>query len=588
VSAAARVAAIQIIARKTPVVADPRPSNLPQMFGANVFSLDQMRARLPESAFKALRSCMEHGQELDPALADQVANAMKEWAVERGASHFTHWFQPMTGSTAEKHDSFATTEGGKLIMEFSGKALIKGEPDASSFPSGGLRATFEARGYTAWDPTSPAFIRETANGATVCIPTAFCSWTGEALDEKTPLLRSAEALNREAVRMLRLLGDARVSFVYPTLGCEQEYFLIDRDFYLLRPDLVATGRTLFGAKPPRGRSSRTITSARSRRACSRSCRSPSSSCGSSVCRSRRVTTRSRRVSTSSRRSSSARPSPSTTTCSAWRSSSRSPNATASNACCTRSHTRASMAPASTTTGRWRRTRREPARARQVARAEHAVRGHARRDHARDRSARGSAASHDRARGQRPSPRRQRSSARDHVDLPRQATDRRGRDVDRRHEDRERKRETMRLGVNVLPPLPRDATDRNRTSPFAFTGNKFEFRAVGSSQAPSKPNTVLNTIVADSLAYMVTEIEKLKAQKGLEAAVNEVVVDLFKKHQRILFDGNGYASEWHAEAARRGLPNVRNAVDAIGNLSSKKNLDLFERFAVLSPRKSNRA
>ncbi|MEQ1634532.1 MAG: glutamine synthetase III, partial [Planctomycetota bacterium] len=211
-----------------------------------------MRARLPEAAFKALQLCMTQGQELGPGLADQVANAMKEWAIERGATHFTHWFQPMTGSTAEKHDSFASLEDGRLIMEFSGKALIKGEPDASSFPSGGLRATFEARGYTAWDPTSPAFLRETTNGSTLCIPTAFCSWTGEALDEKTPLLRSLEAINREALRMLRLLGDQKATHVYPTLGCEQEYFLIDRDFYLLRPDLVATGRTLFGAKPPKG------------------------------------------------------------------------------------------------------------------------------------------------------------------------------------------------------------------------------------------------------------------------------------------------------------------------------------------------
>ncbi|MCB9871482.1 MAG: glutamine synthetase III, partial [Planctomycetes bacterium] len=211
-----------------------------------------MRARLPENAYKALRSCIELGQDLDPALADQVANAMKEWAVERGATHFTHWFQPMTGSTAEKHDSFASLRDGRLLLEFSGNALIKGEPDASSFPSGGLRATFEARGYTAWDPTSPAFLRETTNGSTLCIPTAFCSWTGEALDEKTPLLRSAEALSREAVRVLRLLGDERVQFAYPTLGCEQEYFLVDRDLYVLRPDLVATGRTLFGARPPKG------------------------------------------------------------------------------------------------------------------------------------------------------------------------------------------------------------------------------------------------------------------------------------------------------------------------------------------------
>jgi glutamine synthetase len=584
VSAAARAAAIQIIARKSPVVADPRPSNLPQMFGANVFGLDQMRARLPESAFKALRSCMEHGQELDPALADQVANAMKEWAVERGASHFTHWFQPMTGSTAEKHDSFANIEGGKLIMEFSGKALIKGEPDASSFPSGGLRATFEARGYTAWDPTSPAFIRETANGATVCIPTAFCSWTGEALDEKTPLLRSAEALNREAVRMLRLLGDARVSFVYPTLGCEQEYFLIDRDFYLLRPDLVATGRTLFGAKPPKGQeledhyfgsiAPRVLAFMQESELELWKLGVP-------------VKTRHNEVAPSQYELAPI--------------FERTTIAVDHNMLCMEvlkqvaqrhgfqcllhekpyagingsgKHNNWSMA---TDTGE---NLLEPGKSPEqnmrfvvmLAAIMRAIDLHA--DLLRVTIAH---AGNDHRLGANEAP-----PAIMSIYLGKQLTDV-VETLIAGTKTGERKRETMRLGVNVLPPLPRDATDRNRTSPFAFTGNKFEFRAVGSSQAPSKPNTVLNTIVADSLAYMVTEIEKLKAQKGLEAAVNEVVVDLFKKHQRILFDGNGYASEWHAEAARRGLPNVRNAVDAIGNLSSKKNLDLFERFAVLSPK-----
>ncbi|HIE71351.1 MAG TPA: glutamine synthetase type III, partial [Planctomycetes bacterium] len=251
-SSAARVAAIRSIANKSPHAIEARSTNVPELFGANVFGLEQMRTCLPESAYQALKLCMEQGQHLSPDLADLVANEMKQWAIKRGATHFTHWFQPMTGSTAEKHDSFVDFENDKVVMEFSGKALIKGEPDASSFPSGGLRATFEARGYTAWDPTSPAFIRETQNGATLCIPTAFCSWTGEALDEKTPLLRSSEALNASALKLLRLLGDERVTHVYPTLGCEQEYFLIDRELYVLRPDLVTTGRTLFGAKPPKG------------------------------------------------------------------------------------------------------------------------------------------------------------------------------------------------------------------------------------------------------------------------------------------------------------------------------------------------
>ncbi|MDA0372426.1 MAG: glutamine synthetase III, partial [Planctomycetota bacterium] len=236
--------------------AAPKPpelrDDLHELYGKNVFDLAQMREHLPERAYRALESCIERGTELEPELADLVANAMKEWALERGATHFTHWFQPMTGLTAEKHDSFLAIEDGRMLLEFSGKQLVKGEPDASSFPSGGLRATFEARGYTAWDPTSPAFIRETAMGATLCIPTAFCSWTGDALDKKTPLLRSCEALNKAALRMLKVLGDEKTEYVYPTVGAEQEYFLIDREFYLQRPDLIATGRTLFGAQPPKG------------------------------------------------------------------------------------------------------------------------------------------------------------------------------------------------------------------------------------------------------------------------------------------------------------------------------------------------
>jgi glutamine synthetase len=245
-------------------VKNSEPTRLPEIFGCNVFSDAVQRQRLPRTVYKALRSTIEAGADLDPGIADAVANAMKDWAVEHGATHFTHWFQPMTGLTAEKHDSFINqTPDGRAILEFSGKELIKGEPDASSFPSGGIRATFEARGYTAWDPTSPAFLRVTDAGATLCIPTAFCSWTGEALDKKTPLLRSCEALSRSAVRLLHLLGRKDVKSVHSTVGSEQEYFLIDRRLYFLRPDLVACDRTR-----PRARSSRTTTSAPSASACS--------------------------------------------------------------------------------------------------------------------------------------------------------------------------------------------------------------------------------------------------------------------------------------------------------------------------------
>jgi glutamine synthetase len=587
VSATARTAAIQLIARKAPVAVESRPESLPSLFGANVFGVEQMRARLSESAYRALRSCMEHGQALDAALADQVANAMKEWAVERGATHFTHWFQPMTGSTAEKHDSFANLEGGKLVLEFSGKALIKGEPDASSFPSGGLRATFEARGYTAWDPTSPAFLRETTNGSTLCIPTAFCSWTGEALDEKTPLLRSTEALNHEAVRLLRLLGDDKVQFVYPTLGCEQEYFLIDRDLYLLRPDLLATGRTLFGAKPPKGQeledhyfgsiAPRVLAFMQETELELWKLGVP-------------VKTRHNEVAPTQYELAPI--------------FERTTIAIDHNMLCMEvlkhvaqkhgfqcllhekpyagingsgKHNNWSMAtdtgdnlldPGKSPAENMRFVVMLAAVMRAVDLLADLLRvtiAHAGNDH---------------RLGANEAP-----PAILSIYLGEQLTDVVDALIAGTGKGGERKKETMRLGVSVLPTLPRDATDRNRTSPFAFTGNKFEFRAVGSSQACGRPNAVLNTIVADALAYVAGEIEKLKPQKGLEAAVNEVVVDLFKKHQRILFNGNGYSAEWHAEAARRGLPNFRNAVDAIGNFNSAKNVALFERFGVLSSKET---
>jgi glutamine synthetase len=582
VSAAARTAAIQLIARKTPV-ASPMPANVPQIFGANVFGLEQMRARLSESAYKALRSCMEHGSELEHALADQVANAMKEWAVERGATHFTHWFQPMTGSTAEKHDSFASIEDGKLIMEFSGKALIKGEPDASSFPSGGLRATFEARGYTAWDPTSPAFLRETTNGSTLCIPTAFCSWTGEALDEKTPLLRSTEALNREAVRLLRLLGDEKVKYVYPTLGCEQEYFLVDRDLYMLRPDLVATGRTLFGAKPPKGQeledhyfgsiAPRVLAFMQEVEAELWKLGVP-------------VKTRHNEVAPSQYELAPI--------------FERSTIAVDHNMLCMEVLKQVAQKhgfqcllhekPYSGINGSGKHNNwsvatdagdnlLEPGKSPEqnmrfmvmLAAVMRAVDVHA--DLLRTTIAH---AGNDHRLGANEAP-----PAILSIYLGEQLTDVVDAMIAGTGRGSERKRETMRLGVSVLPPLPRDATDRNRTSPFAFTGNKFEFRAVGSSQACGKPNSVLNTIVADAMSFISDEIERTKGKKGLEAAVNDVVVDLFKKHKRILFNGNGYSSQWHAEAQKRGLPNFRNAVDAIGNFGAKKNAELFERFSVLS-------
>ena len=547
-----------------------------------MFGLEQMRTCLPESAYQALKLCMEQGQHLSPDLADLVANEMKQWAIKRGATHFTHWFQPMTGSTAEKHDSFVDFENDKVVMEFSGKALIKGEPDASSFPSGGLRATFEARGYTAWDPTSPAFIRETKNGATLCIPTAFCSWTGEALDEKTPLLRSSEALNTSALKLLRLLGDERVTHVYPTLGCEQEYFLIDRELYVLRPDLVTTGRTLFGAKPPKGQELEDhYFGSIPRRVLSfmQDVEQELWKLGVPVkTRHNEVAPSQYELAPIFERTTIASDHNMLTMevlkqvgqrhgfyCTMHEKPYAGINGSGK-------HNNFSL---STDTGE---NLLEPGKSPEenmrfiviLAAVLRAVDEYA--DLLRATIAH---AGNDHRLGANEAPPAilsiylgdQLSEVMEGIISGQKGTSRKG--------------GTMKLGVSSLPDLPRDATDRNRTSPFAFTGNKFEFRAVGSSQSPTKPMTVLNTIMADSLDYLVSEIES-RMSKGLETAVNEVIAEVFSKHQRIVFNGNGYSEEWHAEAKKRGLPNVPNAVDALACLNSKKNIDLFSRMNVLSP------
>ena len=581
-SSAARVAAIRLIASKSPHAIESRSTDVPELFGANVFGLEQMRTRLPENAYQSLKLCMEQGQHLSPDLADLVANEMKQWAIARGATHFTHWFQPMTGSTAEKHDSFIDFENGKLVMDFSGKALIKGEPDASSFPSGGLRATFEARGYTAWDPTSPAFIRETSNGATLCIPTAFCSWTGEALDEKTPLLRSSEALNTSALKLLRLLGDQRVSHVYPTLGCEQEYFLIDRDLYVLRPDLVTTGRTLFGAKPPKGQELEDHyfgSIPRRVLAFMQDVEQELWKLGVPVkTRHNEVAPSQYELAPIFERTTIASDHNMLTMevlkqvaqrhgfyCTMHEKPYAGINGSGK-------HNNFSM---STDTGE---NLLEPGKSPEqnmrfivvLAAVLRAVDEYS--DLLRATIAH---AGNDHRLGANEAPPAilsiylgdQLTEVMEGIISGQGGTSRKG--------------GTMKLGVSSIPDLPRDATDRNRTSPFAFTGNKFEFRAVGSSQSPTKPMTALNTIMADSLDFMATEIESRLA-KGLETATNEVVAEVFAKHQRIVFNGNGYGEEWHAEARKRGLANVPNAVDALACLNSKKNVDLFSRLHVLSP------
>ena len=586
-SSAARVAAIQLIARKSPVAVEAGSVNIPGMFGVNVFGLEQIRERLPKAAYESLQRCMERGESLDVQLADLVANEMKLWAVERGATHFTHWFQPMTGATAEKHDSFVDVDfaNGGVLMDFSGKALVKGEPDASSFPSGGLRATFEARGYTAWDPTSPAFIRETRSGATLCIPTAFCSWTGEALDEKTPLLRSAEALNKAALRILRVLGDERIGHVYPTLGCEQEYFLIDRDLQVLRPDLVATGRTLFGAKPPKGQELEDhYFGSIPRRVLSFMQDTEQELWKLGV----PVKTRHNEVAPSQyelapifERTTVASDHNMLTMevlkqvaqrhgfhCTLHEKPYAGINGSGK-------HNNWAM---STDTGE---NLLEPGSSPEqnmrfivmMAAVLRAVDLYA------DilRASIGTAGNDHRLGANEAPP------AILSVYLGEQLTEVMEGLISGTS-GASRKGGTMQLGVTSMPTLPRDATDRNRTSPFAFTGNKFEFRAVGSSQSPSKPMTVLNTIVADSLEHIADEVEKRKSQ-GLESAVNDVIVEIFKAHQRVVFNGNGYSEDWHKEAAGRGLPNVPNAVDALANFGAEKNVQLFDRLGVLSPKES---
>ena len=583
----ARAHAIQRIAEKSPLPLRGRKP-LQELFGANVFGAQQMESRLSSQAFRTLQSCMERGQELDPALADQVATAMKEWAVERGATHFTHWFQPMTGSTAEKHDSFVNLEGSRLLIEFSGTALVKGEPDASSFPSGGLRATFEARGYTAWDPTSPAFLRETESGATLCVPTAFCSWTGEALDEKTPLLRSAEALNREALRLLRLLGDQRTQFVYPTLGCEQEYFLIDRNLYVLRPDLVATGRTLFGARPPKGQeledhyfgsiSPRVLSFMQDVEQELWKLGVP-------------VKTRHNEVAPSQYELA---PIFERTTVAADRNmlcmEMLKQVATRHGFQCllhekpfagingSGKHNNWSMAtdsgenlldPGHTPAENMRFVVLLAAVIRAIDVHADLLRvsiAHAGNDH---------------RLGANEAP-----PAIISIYLGEQLTQ----VVDNLVAGTvgggdQHRASSMRLGVSTLPVLPRDATDRNRTSPFAFTGNKFEFRAVGSSQGTAKPNMILNTIVADSLSYIADRIEKANGSDTSRAAMTDIVADVLKQHGRVIFNGNGYSPEWQAEAQRRGLPNFTNAVDAIGTFCAPDKMAMFERLEVLSAKEA---
>jgi glutamine synthetase len=555
-------------------------------FGDNVFSEGVQRERLPKHVFNQLQSTLASGGALEPSLADSVAQAMKDWAMERGATHYTHWFQPLTGLTAEKHDSFYNPAGdGSAIAEFSGKELIQGEPDASSFPTGGIRATFEARGYTAWDPTSPAFILENPNGAVLCIPTAFVSWTGEALDSKIPLLRSMDALSRSALRALSLFGIEDAQRVFTTVGAEQEYFLIDEQYYFERPDLYTTGRTLFGAKPPMGQEldehyfgsipERVLAYMLDSEEQLRKLGVP-------------VKTRHNEVAPAQYElapifeNSNVGSDHQQLTMQVLQNTAR----TYGLVCLLHEkpfagingsgkHNNWSMG---TDTGMNLLDPGDtPAENAQFlffcAAVIKAVDEH-------QELLRASVASvgQDHRLGANEAP-----PAIISIFLGAELENAFGKLAT--GESTETKKGELGLGTDVLPRLPLHGGDRNRTSPFAFTGNKFEFRALGSSQSLGFPNTVLNTIVAQSVDEMAGKLEeRLGSGDGdLFAAVSGVVKDVWLDHSRVVFDGDGYSEEWHQEADRRGLANLRTTPDALPWLVEDSTVEAFEHYDVLSKR-----
>lgn len=555
-----------------------------KIFGESTFGIAEMRARLPKPVFKALVATIEKGTELDLSVADAVALAMKEWALERGATHFTHWFQPLTGSTAEKHDSFITPNvGGGAAIEFSGKDLIQGEPDASSFPSGGLRTTFEARGYTAWDPTSPAFIVESPGGsAYLSIPTAYASWAGHALDHKTPLLRSMQALDVHARRALKLF-DAPGSRVLATLGPEQEFFLIDQEFYYRRPDLVTTGRTLFGAKPPRGQEleDHYFGSINERvLACMSEVEMELYRLGVPIkTRHNEVAPAQHEMAPVYENANVASDHQQLTMLEIQNTARKyglvallheKPFAGINGS---GKHVNWSFATESANLLEPGDTPHEniqflffcTAVLRAVNRHQDLLRASI------------AYAGNDHRLGANEAP-----PAIISVFLGTELTEIFEK-LEQRVKSEGRAGGLLGLGSPVLPNLPKHSGDRNRTSPFAFTGNKFEFRAVGSSQSISFPATVLNTIVAESIDEMVTVLEKeVEAGADLEPALRELLGKEIPAFKRIIFNGDGYSEEWQKEAERRGLLNLRNTLDSLEIFHDPKNAQVFDKYGVLTP------
>jgi glutamine synthetase len=558
-----------------------------QIFASNVFSVAVQRRRLPKHVFKALQRTLERGEALDTTLADAVAQAMKEWAMEKGATHYTHWFQPLTGSTAEKHDSFYGPAGdGTAIAEFSGKELIQGEPDASSFPTGGIRATFEARGYTAWDPTSPAFILENPNGALLCIPTAFTSWTGEALDNKIPLLRSMDALSRAAVGALELLGIEDAARVFTTIGCEQEYFLIDEQYYFERPDLLTTGRTLFGAKPPKGHEldDHYFGSIPERiLAYMLECEVELAKLGVPIkTRHNEVAPNQYEVAPIFENSNVGADHQMLTMQILQNTARRyglvcllheKPFAGVNGS---GKHNNWSMG---TDTGLNLLDPGDTPEANLKFLFFCAAVIQAVNKHQALLRASIANAGQDHRLGANEAP-------------PAIISIFLGADLEKVFAAIESGKAQaskpgsfLGLGTPVLPPLPLHGGDRNRTSPFAFTGNKFEFRALGSSQSPALPNTVLNTIVAESIDELADKLKTALKASGatLEKAVAKVVKEVWSANKQIVFDGDGYSEEWHKEAEKRGLANLRTTPDALPWLVDKQTLAAFKKYKVLSKR-----
>lgn len=553
-----------------------------ELFGENVFNDKVMQEKLPKKVYKELHKTIDDGKELDPMIAEVVAGAMKEWAIEKGATHYTHWFQPLTGFTAEKHDAFITapSKDGSVQLEFSGKELIKGEPDASSFPSGGLRATFEARGYTAWDCTSPAFVRQDEGGAILCIPTAFCSYTGEALDQKTPLLRSMEAIQTQTLRLLRLMGNTTSKKVKPSVGVEQEYFIVDREKYLKRKDLIFTGRTLFGAMPPKGQELddhyfgvirpriasfmhdvneelwKLGVSAKTQHnevAPAQHELAPIyAECNVAADHNQIIMETLKRV------------------------------AEEHGLQCLLHEKPFAGVNGSGKHNNWSLATDDGINLLDPGKTPHeniqflliltcilrAVDRHA--DLLRESAA---DVGNDHRLGANEAP-----PAIISVFLGEQLEDVLAQLISTGEATHSIKGGTLHTGVKTLPDFAKDATDRNRTSPFAFTGNKFEFRMVGSRDSVAECNVVINTIVAEAFS---DACDVLEAADDVQMAVHDLIKQYASEHHRIVFNGNGYSQEWVEEAERRGLPNIKSMVEAIPALVTDKAIALFGKFGVFT-------